>query len=85
MTGSLQTHDAPLDREQSRYAVLRAALDDGRVMVYRDIRRIGTLRFLDEFRRQTYSAASAGAARPAFTPTICTGPSAALARPSRRR
>src|SRR5882672_2506636 len=27
MTGSLQTHDAPLDREQSRYAVLRAALD----------------------------------------------------------
>jgi formamidopyrimidine-DNA glycosylase len=56
MTGSLQTQDAPLDREQQRYAVLRATLDDGRLLIYRDIRRIGTLRFLDESGWQTYSA-----------------------------
>ncbi|HKV73470.1 MAG TPA: bifunctional DNA-formamidopyrimidine glycosylase/DNA-(apurinic or apyrimidinic site) lyase [Gemmatimonadales bacterium] len=55
MTGSLQTHDAPLDADQSRYAVLRATLDDGRLLVYRDIRRIGTLRLLDDRAWQAYS------------------------------
>ena len=48
MTGSLQTQDAPLSTAQRRYAVLRARLDDGRLLIYRDIRRIGTLRLLDE-------------------------------------
>jgi len=48
MTGSLQTLDPPLDADQRRYAVLQATLDDGRLMIYRDIRRIGTIRYLNE-------------------------------------
>jgi formamidopyrimidine-DNA glycosylase len=56
MTGSLQTLDPPLDPDQQRYAVLQATLDDGRLMIYRDIRRIGTLRFLDEKGWLHYSA-----------------------------
>ena len=47
MTGSLIVHDAPLGLAASRYAVLRARLDNGRVLVYRDVRRLGTLLLLD--------------------------------------
>lgn len=47
MTGSLQVYDRPLDAEEARYAVLRCPLDDGSELVYRDVRRIGTLRWLD--------------------------------------
>lgn len=56
MTGSLQTQRPPLDAEQQRYAVLQATLDDGRLLIYRDIRRIGTLRYLTEAEWQRYSA-----------------------------
>ncbi len=48
MTGSLQVHDRPLTADEARYAVLRAELDDGRMLVYRDVRRLGTLLLLDE-------------------------------------
>ena len=41
MTGSLRVHDRPLTDDEARYAVLRAPLDDGRELVYRDVRRIG--------------------------------------------
>ncbi|HWB42219.1 MAG TPA: bifunctional DNA-formamidopyrimidine glycosylase/DNA-(apurinic or apyrimidinic site) lyase [Gemmatimonadales bacterium] len=47
MTGSLVVHDRPLARSERRYAVLRAALDDGRELVYDDVRRLGTLLLLD--------------------------------------
>jgi formamidopyrimidine-DNA glycosylase len=47
MTGSLVVHDRPLSEEEARYAVLRATLDDGRTLVYRDVRRLGTLLWLD--------------------------------------
>ena len=47
MTGSLIVHDRPLGRSERRYAVLRAALDDGRELVYDDVRRLGTLLLLD--------------------------------------
>lgn len=47
MTGALQVHDGPLDDETARYAVLRALLDDGRTLVYRDVRRLGTLLWLN--------------------------------------
>ena len=43
MTGSLVVSDRPLTGEETRYAVLRASLDDGRELVYRDVRRLGTL------------------------------------------
>ena len=47
MTGSLIVYDRPLEPEEARYAVLRARLDDGRELVYRDVRRIGKLLLLD--------------------------------------
>ena len=47
MTGSLLVYDHPLTAEEAKYAVLRAKLDDGRLLVYRDVRRIGTLLWLD--------------------------------------
>lgn len=51
MTGSLQVGRPSRDG----YAVLRARLDDGRELVYRDVRRLGTLRWLDEPAWQRYS------------------------------
>ncbi|MBA3521185.1 MAG: bifunctional DNA-formamidopyrimidine glycosylase/DNA-(apurinic or apyrimidinic site) lyase [Gemmatimonadales bacterium] len=48
MTGSLVVHNRPLTADEGRYAVLRAALDDGRELVYRDVRRLGTLLLLDQ-------------------------------------
>ena len=41
MTGSLLILDRELTKEEQRYAVLRVALDDGRTLVYRDVRRLG--------------------------------------------
>ena len=48
MTGSLIVHDRPLEADETRYAVLRAPLDDGGELVYRDVRRLGTILLLDE-------------------------------------
>ena len=47
MTGSLVVHPRPLVGDDRQYAVLRARLDDGRELVYRDVRRLGTLLLLD--------------------------------------
>jgi formamidopyrimidine-DNA glycosylase len=57
MTGSLIVYDRPLGAEEARYAVLRAPLDDGRELVYRDVRRIGKLLLLDGRGWQRYTAA----------------------------
>ena len=57
MTGSLIVYDRPLTPDERRYAVLRAPLDDGRELVYRDVRRIGKLRLLDPAGWVRYSAA----------------------------
>lgn len=54
MTGSLVVHERPLTPDQSRYAVLSARLDDGRHLVYRDVRRLGTLLLLDPRGWQAY-------------------------------
>jgi len=71
MTGSLQTQDAPLTTAQRRYAVLRARLDDGRLLIYRDIRRIGTLRLLDERGWKAYEARlGPEPLDPSFTPAV---------------
>lgn len=48
MTGNLLIHQQPLTTDEARYAVLRARLDNGVEFVYRDIRRIGVLRLLDD-------------------------------------
>jgi formamidopyrimidine-DNA glycosylase len=57
MTGSLVVHGRPLTADEAQYAVLRVALDDGRTLVYRDVRRLGTLLLLDARGWERYSAA----------------------------
>jgi formamidopyrimidine-DNA glycosylase len=57
MSGSLVVHDRPLEPAEAKYAVLRAGLDDGRELVYRDVRRLGTLLLLDEAGWLAYDAA----------------------------
>jgi formamidopyrimidine-DNA glycosylase len=56
MTGSLFVTDAPRSEEESHYDVLTARLDDWRELIYRDIRRLGTLRLLDQKAWQRYDA-----------------------------
>ncbi|HEY3935066.1 MAG TPA: bifunctional DNA-formamidopyrimidine glycosylase/DNA-(apurinic or apyrimidinic site) lyase [Gemmatimonadales bacterium] len=46
MTGALLRYDRPLTAGEAKYAVLQCRLDDGAILVYRDVRRIGTLRWL---------------------------------------
>jgi len=48
MTGSLIVYDRPLSKDEARYAVLTCTLDDGALLVYRDVRRLGTIWLLDE-------------------------------------
>jgi formamidopyrimidine-DNA glycosylase len=57
MTGSLTVHERPLTKEERRYAVLSARLDDGRRLVYRDVRRLGTLLLLDDQGWRAYDSA----------------------------
>ncbi len=57
MTGSLVVHHRPLTPAEAHYAVLRAELDDGRELVYRDVRRLGTLLLLDPKAWGQYDAA----------------------------
>jgi len=48
MTGSLYLRRGALTADDTRYGVLRCQLDDGRTLVYHDVRRIGSLRLLDQ-------------------------------------
>ena len=69
MTGSLVVSDRPLTGAEARYAVLRASLDDGRDLVYRDVRRLGTLLLLDPRGWERYTAAiGPEPLDPSFTP-----------------
>jgi formamidopyrimidine-DNA glycosylase len=55
MTGSLIVYDR-LSADDARYAVLTCALDDGRLFVYRDVRRLGTVWLLDDKGWSVYDA-----------------------------
>jgi len=46
MSGGLQRLGAPRSGDVAKYDVLTCELDDGAVLIYRDVRRIGTLRWL---------------------------------------
>ncbi len=48
MTGSLLIYPGRLTAEQRRYAVLETGIGGREKLVYRDVRRIGTIRLLDE-------------------------------------
>lgn len=71
MTGSLLIYERPLSPEEHHYAVLICTLDDGGLLVYRDVRRIGTLRWLDEAGwRQYESRLGPEPLDPRLTPAI---------------
>lgn len=57
MSGSLLTFDRPLTADEAKYAVLRAELDDGTLLVFRDVRRLGTLLFVDDRGWRAYDGA----------------------------
>jgi len=57
MTGSLMVHRRALKPSEAAYAVLRAELDGGRELVYKDVRRLGTLLLLNEKEWESYTAA----------------------------
>jgi formamidopyrimidine-DNA glycosylase len=57
MTGSLVVHPRPLTKNVAKYAVLRARLDRGGELVYRDVRRLGTLLLLNDREWERYTAA----------------------------
>lgn len=56
MSGSLLRFSRALTAAQQDYAVLRCQLDDGSWLVYRDVRRIGTIRWLDASGWDAYAA-----------------------------
>ena len=56
MTGALIVYDHRLREDERRYVVLRAALGNGSILVYRDVRRLGTITLLDEPRWEAYTA-----------------------------
>jgi formamidopyrimidine-DNA glycosylase len=56
MTGSLVVHERGLRDDEARYAVLTCALDDRRLFVYRDVRRLGTVWLLDDRGWAAYDA-----------------------------
>jgi len=56
MTGSLLVYERRLRTAERRYVVLQASLGAGRSLVYRDIRRLGTIELLDEKGWRSYTA-----------------------------
>jgi formamidopyrimidine-DNA glycosylase len=55
MTGSLLLKRGPLTAEQERYAVLTADLGQRETLLFRDIRRLGTIHLLDEAAWKAYT------------------------------
>ena len=56
MTGNLLIYERRLTAEQRRYAVLEAGIGGGARLVYRDVRRLGTIWLLDERGWRSYTA-----------------------------
>lgn len=70
MTGVLLRHPTS-PATPDKYEVLRATLDDGSVLVYRDVRRLGTLLLLDDTEWERYdSAIGPEPLDPAFTSDV---------------
>src|ERR1043166_4621592 len=69
MTGSLLVREPPPRGADGGDAVLRVGLDDGRELLYRDVRRLGTLLWLDQRGWDRYTAAiGPEPLDPGFTP-----------------
>lgn len=70
MSGALLHYDRPLSADERKYAVLQCTLDDGNLLIYRDVRRIGTLRWLDPAAWEAFqSRLGPEPLDPAFTPS----------------
>jgi formamidopyrimidine-DNA glycosylase len=57
MTGSIMVYRRALKPDEVKYAVLRALLDNGRELVYDDVRRLGTILMLDDRQWERYNDA----------------------------
>jgi formamidopyrimidine-DNA glycosylase len=55
-TGALLVSRGPLPEQEAPYSTMRFALDDGRDLHYRDIRRLGTVALMGSARFEEYSA-----------------------------
>ena len=68
MTGALFVKRR-LSADDRRYSVLEATLDNGRILIYHDVRRLGTIRWLDDGGWSRYSGGiGPEPLDPAFTP-----------------
>jgi formamidopyrimidine-DNA glycosylase len=56
-TGALLIDDGTLDPELQAYVCLRLRLADGRALLYRDVRRLGTVALMDDARFTAYAGA----------------------------
>lgn len=56
-TGALLVDDGTLDPALQAYVCVRFTLDDGRTLLYRDVRRLGTVALMDRTRFAAYSSA----------------------------
>jgi formamidopyrimidine-DNA glycosylase len=69
MTGSLLVLDRPATAREKAYAVLQVQLDNDRVLLFHDVRRFGTLLWVDASGWEAYSGAiGPEPLDPAFTP-----------------
>jgi formamidopyrimidine-DNA glycosylase len=67
-TGALLLDEGQLSEKELRYSTVALALDDGRTVHYRDIRRLGTVALMNPKRFEAYSASlGAEPLDPAFT------------------
>ncbi len=55
MSGALLIYDRALTQEEARYAVLQVRVGRGSLLVYRDVRRLGTISLLNEGTWQAYT------------------------------
>ncbi len=73
-TGGLLLDDGQLDERERAYAAVRFVLDDARILIYRDIRRLGTVAVMAPARFERYSAGlGAEPLDPAFGPGELSG------------
>jgi len=73
-TGALLIDDGSLPEEERRYSAVAFALADGRILHYRDVRRLGTVALMDDARWSEYSGAlGPEPLDPEFTPMALSG------------